>query len=150
MVVKRKKKVAKYRGSVTHGGGHRKKRRGSGSRGGRGNAGTGKRAGQKKAGMKTRRLGRHGFTSIYAVERKKAGRSIINAGDVQSSLKKWLAEGNVQQKGKAYMLNLTALGYSKLLGAGMVADTINIVVPSWSASAERKVVAAGGTIRAAV
>ena len=42
MVVYKRKKVTKYRGSVTHGGGSRKKRRGAGSIGGRGNAGTGK------------------------------------------------------------------------------------------------------------
>ena len=48
MVVQRKKKVGKYRSHTTHGGGHRKKRRGAGSRGGRGNAGSGKRAGHKK------------------------------------------------------------------------------------------------------
>ena len=41
------KKVRKYRGSKTHGGGHMKKRRGSGNRGGFGKAGTGKRADQK-------------------------------------------------------------------------------------------------------
>ena len=51
MVVNRRKKVVKYRGHSNHGGGMRKKRRGAGSRGGRGNAGTGKRAGHKKAGM---------------------------------------------------------------------------------------------------
>ena len=52
MVTYKTKKVSKYRGSSNHGGGMRKKRRGAGSRGGRGNAGTGKRAGQKKAGLK--------------------------------------------------------------------------------------------------
>ena len=46
----KRKKVNKYRGHTTHGGGHRKKRRGAGSRGGRGRAGSGKRAGHKKAG----------------------------------------------------------------------------------------------------
>src|SRR3989338_8460072 len=52
MVVIRRKKVVKYRGSRSHGGGSGKKRRGAGSRGGKGMAGTGKRAGHKKAGLK--------------------------------------------------------------------------------------------------
>ena len=46
MSVNKTKKVGKYRGSKTHGGGHMKKRRGAGNRGGRGMAGTGKRADQ--------------------------------------------------------------------------------------------------------
>ena len=47
MVVRKAKKVGKYRAKTTHGGGHRKKRTGAGSRGGRGLAGSGKRAGHQ-------------------------------------------------------------------------------------------------------
>lgn len=47
MIIKRKKSE-RYRGSQTHGGGAKKKRRGAGNRGGRGMAGSGKRADQKK------------------------------------------------------------------------------------------------------
>ncbi len=146
MVVKREKKVKKYRGSVTHGGGHRKKRRGSGSRGGRGNAGTGKRAGQKKAGMKERRLGRHGFTSLYAAVKRYSGKHVMNVGQVQESLQKWLAEGSARKEGRAYKVDLASIGCTKLLGAGAVKDPIDIIVSSWSAPAEQKVTAAGGSI----
>ncbi len=45
---RKRKKVSRMRGSHTHGGGAKKKRRGAGHRGGRGNAGSGKRADQKK------------------------------------------------------------------------------------------------------
>ena len=48
------------RGSHTHGGGAKKKRRGAGNRGGRGMAGSGKRAGHKTYGIV---LGKYGFTS---------------------------------------------------------------------------------------
>ena len=48
MTTNKRKKVVKYRGSHTHGGGAKKKRRGAGHRGGRGMAGSGKRADQKK------------------------------------------------------------------------------------------------------
>ena len=48
MTAKRQKKDKSYRGSNTHGGGSHKKRRGSGNRGGYGNAGTGKRADHRK------------------------------------------------------------------------------------------------------
>src|SRR3989338_2045713 len=48
MPANKQKKVVRYRGSHTHGGGAKKKRRGAGNRGGRGMAGSGKRAGQIK------------------------------------------------------------------------------------------------------
>ena len=44
----KKKKLVKQRGSKTHGWGSKKKHRGAGNRGGKGNAGSGKRADQKK------------------------------------------------------------------------------------------------------
>ena len=48
MTVNRRKKVVKQRGSHTHGWGSKKKHRGAGNRGGRGMAGSGKRADQRK------------------------------------------------------------------------------------------------------
>ena len=48
MPVHKRKKVTKQRGSKTHGWGSMKKHRGAGNRGGRGKAGTGKRADTKK------------------------------------------------------------------------------------------------------
>jgi len=48
MVHNKRKKLTRYRGSHTHGGGSKKKRRGAGHRGGRGKAGTGKRGDQNK------------------------------------------------------------------------------------------------------
>ena len=63
----KRKKVNKYRGSQTHGGGAKKKRRGAGNRGGRGMAGSGKRADQKKPSILkeygNRYFGKRGFRS---------------------------------------------------------------------------------------
>ena len=67
------RKVQKYRGHTTHGGGHRKKRRGAGSKGGKGNAGTGKRAGHKRRGVV---LGGSGFKP----RRTKVVQKAINLG----------------------------------------------------------------------
>ena len=47
MTVNKRKKFSRYRGSMTHGCGSKKKRRGSGHRGGKGMAGTGKRSDKK-------------------------------------------------------------------------------------------------------
>ncbi len=127
MVVNKRKKVTKYRAHTTHGGGHRKKRRGAGSRGGRGRAGTGKRASQKKAGMAPQ-LGKAGFSSPHKKIKK------INVGDLAK-----LAVENGE-------LNLRKLGYGKLLGSGKINLKLTINVDSYSSRAEEKIKAAGGEI----
>ena len=48
MVHNQRKKNSRHRGSWTHSHGEKKKHRGAGSRGGRGNAGSGKRGDAKK------------------------------------------------------------------------------------------------------
>ena len=94
MVVHKKKKVTKYRAHTTHGGGHRKKRRGAGSRGGRGNAGSGKRAGQKKAGIKDRTLGNKGFSSKSTKNER-----IINVGYFTlEKVNKLLEKGSIKKE----------------------------------------------------
>ena len=43
-------------------------------------------------------------------------------------------------------LDLEALGYDKLLGAGRVTKALTVKVPSWSESASRKITGAGGEV----
>lgn len=141
MTVNKRKKVNKYRGHTTHGGGHRKKRRGAGSRGGRGNAGTGKRAGHKKAGI-SRKLGAHGFTS-KRVTRGKA----INAGHFTAEkVEKLVSSGKIVREGDHYLVDLKKMGYGKLLSTGNTKLKLKITVPSCSQKAEEKIKAAGGEV----
>ena len=64
MTVNKRKKISRYRGSMTHGGGSKKKRRGSGNRGGKGLAGSGKRSDSKKPSLwKEKYFGKFGFVS---------------------------------------------------------------------------------------
>ena len=140
MVVYKRKKVTKYRAHTTHGGGHRKKRRGAGSRGGRGKAGTGKRAGQKKAGISTR-LGKKGFTT-----RRVKGKT-VNVGHFnQKVLERLLAAGKIKQEGEVYIVDLSQLGYHKLLGTGKTSFKLKISVKEFTSRAEERVKAAGGEI----
>ena len=144
MVVHRKRKVRKYRGKTTHGGGHRKKRRGAGSRGGKGNAGTGKRAGHKKAGMKYVHLGSHGFLPRRS---ESVSAKVINVGDLTPPIiSKWTQEGKATKEGSYLLINLTQLGYGKLLGTGTAHAKLKLVVSQWSSQAEEKVKAAGGEL----
>jgi large subunit ribosomal protein L15 len=142
MVVRKHKKVIKYRSHTTHGGGHRKKRRGAGSRGGRGNAGTGKRAGHKKAGQH-RIFGRHGF-------RPRRTLTTVNPINISyftpNHLEKLVAKGQAVKEGDLYVIDLTKLGYTKLLGAGSTKAELKLTIEQSSERAVAKISAAGGSV----
>ena len=140
MVVRRRKKVVKYRGSITHGGGSRKKRRGAGSRGGRGQAGSGKRAGHKRHGIV---LGSRGFLPRRSVASLKA----VNLGYFTlSRVDTLLSSGALQKEGSLVVVDLASLGYQKLLGTGTITGKFKFKVASCSARAQEKIKAAGGEV----
>ncbi len=142
MVVNKRKKVTKYRAHTTHGGGHRKKRRGAGSRGGRGNAGTGKRAGQKVAGLKTKGIGTHiGFTSKTISEK-----AITLNYFTTKTLDKLVEKKLIIKENDFYSIDLAKLGYQKLLSTGDTKLKLKIKVRKVTPRAEEKVKAAGGEI----
>lgn len=143
MVTNKTRKVHKYRAHVTHGGGHRKKRRGAGSRGGRGNAGSGKRAGQKKAGSQ-RVLGSHGFTSH--ARNTPIGKAINVSYFTSNKLESLVGTGKVIKQGDTYKVNLTTLGYSKLLGTGNIYTKVEFTAKIYSKIAQEKVTKAGGSV----
>ena len=145
MVVNKRKKVVKYRGGTTHGGGHRKKRRGAGSRGGRGRAGTGKRASHKVAGGMVI-TPKRGF-------RPRSTEKIINCVNVayftESRLQSLVLAGTAKNVDGKYIVNLTALNIQKLLGAGSLKCKVDVTVETFSAKAEEKIVKAGGQTNSA-
>ena len=144
MVTYKRKKVVKYRGGSTHGGGARKKRRGAGSRGGRGYAGSGKRAGHMKAKFEKAGhvLGRHGFTSKSRTNGKAVNVSYFTPKHVQ----KLAAEGKAHKEGALYSIDLGALGYTKLLGTGNTTLKLKVTVAKCSSRAVEKIKAAGGEV----
>src|SRR3989344_1751304 len=145
MVVHKRKKSVKFRGHVTHGWGSRKKRRGAGSRGGRGNAGTGKRAGQKKAGMKNRVLGRVGFRAREV--RLSQNICTINVGNLTKSfLENAVSKGFAQKEKDHYVLDFNKLGYQKLLGTGEAASKLKITVERCSQKEKKKIKEGGGEV----
>lgn len=141
-----KRKVKKYRGSKTHGGGSMKKRRGAGSRGGRGNSGRGKRADQKKPsiwklkGNEKPYLGKYGFTSIHP------DLVTINVSDLEKQASSLLEQGAATQKKDVFVVDLSKVGIDKLLGAGQLSTKVSVRVSKASSSAVRKVEDAGGSV----
>lgn len=144
MVVNRRKKVTRQRGSSTYGWG-KNKHRNSGSKGGFGNAGTGKKSDNKKPsiwGTKTDYFGKHGFVSKGQYADVKA----INLRDVEDKLNNWVAGKQVSHEAGVFVVDLSKLGYDKLLSSGKVLRKLKITVSSASEGAVEKVKAAGGEL----
>lgn len=141
MKLKKRKKESRMhgRGMGTHGGGARKKRKGSGHHGGKGLAGTGKRADQKKTLIlkkyKNKYFGKKGITSIGT---KKDKRKRINLVDIELNLEKY---GEKTKQG--FTVNLPKY---KILGKGEVKNKLFINAKEASISAIEKVKKAGGEI----
>ena len=150
----KQKKNKRQRGGKTHGWGAMKKHRGAGNRGGRGNAGSGKRADQKKPaywdnsapkkrGQKRGKdyFGKHGFASIHAHETV-----MLNVCDLDQFVAVWATEKKATKSGDTYTVDLTAMGVEKLLGTGAISKKVRVTVAAASPGAVEKVAAAGGVV----
>lgn len=145
MVVNRKNKVRKRRGSKTHGWGSMKKHRGAGNRGGRGLAGSGKRAGHKVHQIIKRfgkgYLGRSGFTSKSRSKIKG-----INLKHIENKLNKYMEKGFIKKEGTSFYVDLEKIGYNKLLGSGLIKNKYKIKTKFTSKKAKEKVEKMGGEV----
>lgn len=126
----KRSKTSRERGNKTHGWGHKKKHRGYGNKGGRGNAGSGKRGDAKKPSYwgDPKYMGRFGFTSHHS-------RPLVT-----------ITLRDLDKQFKAGDINLTVLGYDKVLGTGNVNKKFNITVSLITSKAAEKIQAAGGKI----
>ena len=143
MVVNKRKKNSRLRGSWTHGWGEKKKHRGAGSRGGRGMAGTGKRGDAKKPSIWGERyFGKFGFIK----KGQKLKICAINVSDVERKLDSWVTQKLVTVEGGVFVVDSAKLGFNKVLGAGKVSKRLKISCPFFSAGAVEKIKAAGGEV----
>jgi large subunit ribosomal protein L15 len=134
MPVNKRKKSTKMRAKTTHGYGSMKKNRGAGNRGGRGMAGTGKRADQKKIGI-LKFLGKKYYGS-YGFNRPQSKTKIpivINLSEIND---KAVKKGNE--------LIFDACKYDKVLGTGTITKKIKITSKAFSGLAKEKIEKAGG------
>ncbi|MBU0536682.1 MAG: uL15 family ribosomal protein [Nanoarchaeota archaeon] len=144
MTTHKKKKVTKYRGSKSHGGGAKKKRRGAGSRGGRGRAGSGKRGDAKKPSIWSDPLyfGKHGFRMKGHTEKIIP----INVGYISDKIESMKMKGIASEKGGVYEIDLEKAGYNKLLGSGTVTKKLKITVKYAVQKAVDKIKKTGGEV----
>ncbi len=131
MKIKKTKKSKRLRGSKTHGHGAKKKWMGKGHKGGKGMAGTGKRADQKKSLILKKYdqyFGKKGITS-KKTQNKKIKK--INLGSIQKNLLSLLTKHGEDGK-----LNLKEY---KILGNGEFKEKLIIIAKGFSKSAKEKI-----------
>jgi len=171
-----KKKVKKIRGTRTCGGGSHKKRRGRGSRGGAGNAGVCKHKYIKFIKLAKEgkyEFGKEGFTRPKSIRKdyvainsvketlrmlKEEGRldeytyrylysrPELNVGELNEIIDRLVGLGLAEKDGDVYRVDLTELGYSKLLGSGLVTKRIEVKVYEATQKAVEKLEAVGGKV----
>ena len=141
MTVNKRKKVSRYRGSMTHGGGAKKKRRGSGNRGGKGMAGSGKRSDSKKPSLwKEKYFGKYGFV------RKNARKiNAINIGYLEENINK-LPRDIASKENGFFSVDLEKLGFNKLLSSGKATNKYRVKVSYASKKANEKIKNNGGEV----
>ena len=129
----------------TCGTGARKKSQGSGHRGGKGMAGTGKRADQKKTLiLKLYGHGYFGKQGITSKGTKRDKRKRMNLGEIQENVENYVKRGIAKKVSGGYEVNLSDF---KILGDGEVKEKLIIQAKEASKSAIEKVKAKGGEIQ---
>jgi len=128
------RKIRKFRGSRTQGYGRIGQHRDSGSKGAR-KVGRHKHLWSWVVTHEPDYFGKNGFTSPLSLHHHE---NTIN-------LKKVAEIARISQ-GEKPKINLSALGYTKLLGTGTITKPVSVEVASYSKSAAEKIKEAGGEI----
>jgi large subunit ribosomal protein L15 len=130
----RLRKVRRLRGSRTHGYGQVGQHRHSGQQGGHGNAG----------------LHKHKWSWMIKYDPDHFGRDdFVPPG--YPTVERWVNVGDLDDLGLAEStgpieVDLTSLGFQKLLGSGTVGHAYNVKIPSFTKRAQSKLEEAGGKI----
>lgn len=144
MAINKRKKNTRQRGGSSHGYGSKKKNRGSGNTGGKGMAGSGKRADSKKPTIwKNRKyFGKHGFNN-NGVKRDIIAINII---EIEERLEKWLSNSLISKEVGLCIIDLGKLGFNKLLGKGKATNRYKITAEAASKKAIEKIKKMGGEV----
>jgi large subunit ribosomal protein L15 len=137
MTVHIRERHRKFRGRRTYHGSH-KKWRGGGSRGGRGAAGM-----HKHKWSYTVKYDKEHFGKITNKSHKEKI-SIVDLNYLNSKAELFLKEKIAEKEGDAIKINVTKLGFGKVLGNGKVTLPLIIEAKAFSKSAEEKLAKAGG------
>ncbi len=145
MLKNKTKKSVKQRGESSHGHGHKKKNRGSGNRGGFGNAGTGARGDSKKPTILkefgSTYFGKRGFTSVT-----KKATTTLSLSYLEHNFDKLVEAGVIVKEKSDFVFDSTQYKYDKILGKGNFTKKMTIVCKDISESAKTRVEEVGGKV----
>ncbi|HET6405779.1 MAG TPA: uL15m family ribosomal protein [Candidatus Thermoplasmatota archaeon] len=139
----KKRKSSKRRGDREQGRG-KKKGRGAGLRGGRGNAGR-----HKHKRVHYAKLGQEfGYTNYGFKIPDEAQKTVIsvNVSELDDRLPQLVEMGEATKEGDVYVVDLAKMGVDKLLGGGQIRSKARITVATATPGAKAKVEEAGGAI----
>ena len=134
MVRRHKSDSKKYLGQRSYGGGNTKNRRGKGSRGGKGYAGSTKQRWTYITAKEPDHFGNFGFSNPNASYQL----DIINLNTIQDQA----IAGKLKKKDDNYVLDFDG----KILGTGKLTLPVTATAKSFSAKAKKKIEEAGGTV----
>ena len=123
------RKIRKFRGTRTIGYGRIGQHRDSGSKGNR-KVGRHKHLWSKVVTSNPSYFGKNGFTSPQSKHRIESAINLLK----------------LDQLAIGQEINLTALGYTKLLGTGKITKALTVTIAAASKSAQSKIEAAGGKL----
>ena len=140
-MIRTKRKINKQRGSRSNGGGCTKKRRGAGNKGGKGKAGMDKQNWTWTVIHDPDHFGKHGFKRPQKMIKKV---NAVNLNYLEEHADKFIDEGKASLEGDAIVIDVTELGYDKVLAKGKITKAYKISAPQFSASAIEKIEELGG------
>ena len=135
MVVRKRRKVRKLRGSRTMGWNGRKKHRGVAERGGKGLAGLRKHGWPYAFKHMPEHFGKRGFVRPPTVSRVIGA---INVDDLDQKSDELLQKGLAKRETERIVADAARLGFNKVLGGGRVTRSFDVVVEELTESARRK------------
>ncbi|MBI5554197.1 MAG: uL15 family ribosomal protein [Candidatus Diapherotrites archaeon] len=137
-MLRKRKKKEKLRGQRTHGKGDTKNRRGAGSRGGRGRAGSHKH----KFSLYWK-----DFVKGHKIRLKpKSSEKTISLEQLQEILPRLLAQKKAVQQGSRVLLDGHQLEFTKVLSTGTVQVPLQLTNIRVTPKAKEKIKAAGGSV----
>ena len=140
-MIRTKRKINKQRGSRSNGGGCTKKRRGAGNKGGKGKAGMRKQHWTWTVIHDPDHFGKHGFKRPQKMIKKI---NTVNLSYLEEHAEDLVARGKASKEGDAFVIDVTELGYDKVLAKGKITKAFKISAPQFSASAIEKIEELGG------
>lgn len=135
------RKIRKFRGSRTHGWGQISQHRESGSHGGRGNVGGHKHNWTHTVKYQPNLFGKNGFRCPVSKEV-----TTINVGDLEQLIEKLPSNEKVTKDESSLSIDLSKLGFDKLLGRGKISKPVIVKIKKYSQSSLKKIEEVNGRI----